>query len=200
MTFDEGQTAVLTARFREALLFAAQLHARQFRKGRPVPYIAHLMAVCSLVLEYGGNEDQAIAALLHDAVEDQGGAAARKRILDLFGERVAGIVDGCSDSDQTPKPPWQQRKEAYLAHLREAGEETRLVSLADKVHNARSILADYRQMGERVWARFRGGKEGTLWYYHELVAIFREVGPHPLSAELVRAVEELDELVANERK
>jgi len=129
MTFDEGQSTVLTARFREALLFAAQLHANQVRKGRPVPSIAHLMAVCSLVLENGGNEDQAIAALLHDAVEDQGGAAARKRILDLFGETVARIVDGCTDTDQTPKPPWRQRKEAYLAHLREEREDVRLVSL-----------------------------------------------------------------------
>lgn len=189
-------TTQLTARFREALIFAAQLHASQVRKGRPIPYIAHLLSVCSLVLENGGTEDQAIAALLHDAVEDQGGPAARARILALFGENVARIVDACSDTDETPKPPWRARKEAYLARIREEDDEIRLVSLADKVHNARAILADYREIGEQVWSRFKGGKEGSLWYYHELAAIFARTGPHPLSAELTRVVAELDDLIS----
>ena len=194
-TSDHPYPVVLSARFREALAFAAQLHASQYRKGRPIPYISHLMAVCSLVLEQGGSEDQAIAALLHDAIEDQGGPVARRRIRELFGDEVVRLVDGCTDSDETPKPPWRQRKDAYLERLRSEEDDIRLISLADKIHNARSILWDYRQVGEEVWSRFKGGKKGTLWYYHELVKIFNEIGPFPLATELARVVRELDELV-----
>lgn len=192
-----GDRIILTWRFREALLFAAVLHAGQVRKGRPVPYISHLLGVTSLVLEHGGDEDQAIAALLHDAVEDQGGKPTRERIRETFGERVVSIVDGCTDADELPKPPWQARKAAYLARLRSEPEEVRLVSLADKVYNARSILFDYRQVGDQLWQRFKGGKEGTLWYYHSLVEIFHETGPQPLAQELERVVADLDALVAN---
>lgn len=171
---NSAASTVLTARFREALLFAAQLHAAQTRKGSGVPYIAHLLGVTSIVLEHGGSEDQAIAALLHDAVEDQGGAAMRARIHDLFGGQVAEIVDACSDSDSFPKPPWRERKEAYLRRLRDESEAASLVSLADKLHNARSIVADVHRQGESVWARFTGGKKGTLWYYNALVEVFRQ--------------------------
>ncbi len=183
-------------RFQEALLYATHLHTGQVRKGTPVPYIAHLLAVAAIVLEHGGNEDEAIAALLHDAVEDQGGAATREDIRRRFGETVVQIVDGCTDAETIPKPPWRPRKEAYLAHLREASPSVRLVSAADKLHNARAILADYRAVGDALWQRFSGGKEGTLWYYRSLVETLREAGTTPLVEELARVVAELERVVS----
>jgi GTP pyrophosphokinase len=186
----------LSARFEDALVFAARLHAMQVRKGTAVPYVAHLLAVAGLVLEHGGDEDTAIAALLHDAVEDQGGAATREAIRARFGDRVAGIVDGCTDTDVTPKPPWRARKEAYLDHLPTTSDEVRLVSAADKLHNARTILADYRLRGEPVWQRFNGGRAGTLWYYRALVTAFRAVENTPLVEELDRTVTELERLAS----
>lgn len=186
---------MLSSRFQDALQFAAELHNGQVRKGKPIPYVSHLLGVCSLVLEHGGSEDQAIAALLHDAVEDQGGQPTLERIRQKFGEEVARIVDGCTDADTLPKPPWRPRKEAYLRHLREAGPEVRLVSLADKVHNARTILLDYRELGPELWKRFQGRRDGTLWYYQELSKIFNELGPQPLAGELARIVDELEKLV-----
>lgn len=186
---------LLTERFEEALVLAAQFHARQLRKGTTIPYISHLLAVTSLVLEHGGNEDEAIAALLHDAVEDQGGVNARAKIRRLFGENVAAIVDGCSDTDQMPKPPWHERKERYIAHLRTASPSVRLVSAADKLHNVRSILADYRIIGEALWSRFNGGKAGTLWYYRSVMDVLRETGPSSLVDELDRTLTELERLV-----
>jgi (p)ppGpp synthase/HD superfamily hydrolase len=185
----------LTPRFEEALIYANQLHSRQVRKGSGVPYVAHLLGVCALVMEFGGDEDQAIAALLHDAIEDQGGDATRQEIRKRFGERVTAIVDGCSDTDQTPKPAWKKRKEAYLAHLQKAPTMVRLVSAADKVHNVRSLTADYRQKGDLLWSRFQGGREGSLWYYRELVQIFWEIGPEGIARELAQAVEELESLM-----
>jgi (p)ppGpp synthase/HD superfamily hydrolase len=182
---------VLSSRFEDALGYAARLHAEQVRKGTGVPYIAHLLAVTALALEYGADEETAIAALLHDAVEDQGGAATLEAIRQRFGARVAEIVDGCSDTDVTPKPPWRARKEAYIAHVRVAPPDVRLVSAADKLHNARSILADYRVLGDALWDRFTGGKAGTLWYYRALVDAFRAAGPSPLVEELARVVDEL---------
>jgi GTP pyrophosphokinase len=188
----------LSPRFEEALAFAAELHRQQVRKGTGVPYLAHLMAVARLALEYGATEDEAIAAVLHDAVEDQGGAATRDAIRQRFGPAVAEIVAGCTDTDQTPKPPWRARKEAYLAHLASASASVRLVSLCDKVHNARSILADYRAVGEALWPRFSGGKKGTLWYYRALVEAFRAHGHTPLLAELERVVGEVERLAAED--
>jgi len=186
---------ILSTRFTDALTFATQLHAHQTRKGSEVPYVAHLLAVASLVLEYGANEDEAIAALLHDAIEDQGGAATREEIRRRFGDTVTEIVDGCTDSDATPKPPWYPRKEAYIAHIPTASASVRLVSAADKLHNARSILNDYRLLGDTVWERFKGGKNGTLWYYRSLVEAFRTTGATPLIEELERVVGELEYLV-----
>ncbi|HUS16948.1 MAG TPA: HD domain-containing protein [Chloroflexia bacterium] len=186
----------LTARFEDALLTASRLHATQIRKGSGVPYIAHLLAVSALVLENGGDEDTAIAALLHDAVEDQGGTATREAIRAQFGERVAAIVDGCTDADVLPKPPWRARKEAYIAHLATAPRAVRLVSSADKLHNARSILADYRVLGDTLWERFTGGKAGTLWYYRALTTAYQAVEGTPLVAELDRVVSELEQLTA----
>lgn len=179
-------------RFEDALVWASRLHGDQVRKGTRIPYVAHLLAVASLVLEHGGDEDQAIAALLHDAVEDQGGPQTREEIRRRFGEAVAAIVDGCTDTDETPKPPWRARKEAYLAHLGAASPSVRLVSAADKLHNARSVLADYRARGEEVWGRFQGGRDGTLWYYRALAGAFREAGTNPLVEELGRVVDELE--------
>src|SRR5581483_7108340 len=133
-----------------------------------IPYIAHLMGVASLVLEAGGDEDMAIAAFLHDVVEDCGGAAMLKEVRRRFGKRVAHIVDGCTDAYETPKPPWKERKVSYIDRLKREDSDTRLVSAADKLNNIRSILSDYRALGESVWTRFNGGREGTLWYYRTL--------------------------------
>ncbi len=186
----------LSERFTEALTFATQLHANQIRKGSGVPYIAHLLGVASIALEYGASEEEAIAALLHDAIEDQGGAATREEIRRRFGDKITEIVDGCTDADTIPKPPWQQRKEAYIAHIPTASASVRLVSAADKLHNAQSILKDYRLLGEDLWQRFHGGKEGTLWYYRALVDAFRANGSSPIVDELDRVVSELENLVA----
>ncbi len=149
-------TIIPSTRFDGAFAYASRLHARQKRKGTKIPYVAHLLAVTAIVLEYGGGEDEAIAALLHDAVEDQGGPATRTEILGRFGKRVVAIVDGCTDTDTEPKPPWRQRKEAYVAHVGDASPSVRLVSAADKLHNARSILADYRLLGEALWESLPG--------------------------------------------
>jgi len=184
----------LTPRFEEALNLATRLHANQTRKGTQTPYIAHLLSVSALVLEAGADEDTAIAALLHDAVEDQGGLETLAEIRNRFGERVARIVDECSDAYNIPKPPWRERKEAYIAHLAEVSPEARLVSLADKLHNARSILRDLRQIGNRVWEKFNGGKEGTLWYYRALVETLRPLEDNFLMDELERVTKQIEAL------
>jgi GTP pyrophosphokinase len=191
---------MLSERFADALTFATRLHASQIRKGSGVPYVAHLLGVASIVLEHGANEDEAIAALLHDAIEDQGGAATREEIRHRFGDTVTEIVDGCTDSDTTPKPPWRQRKEAYISHIPKASASVLLVSAADKLYNARSILNDYRLLEDAVWQRFQGGKEGTLWYYRAIVDAFRCTGSTPLVEELERVVSELESLVASSTK
>jgi (p)ppGpp synthase/HD superfamily hydrolase len=184
----------LGPRFEEALLFATRQHAGQTRKKTDIPYIAHLLSVTSLVLEAGGDEDQAIAALLHDVVEDCGGAPMLAEVHQRFGPRVAHIVEGCTDTDQTPKPPWRTRKADYLRHLRHADEDVRLVAAADKLHNARAILGDFRHMGDSVWERFAGQRDGTLWYYRALVEIFRERPANSITRELERTVTELEQL------
>ncbi len=186
---------MLSDKFTEALVYATQLHATQIRKGSGIPYIAHLLGVASIALEYGANESEVIAALLHDAIEDQGGAKIRDEIQQRFGETVAQIVEGCTDTDITPKPPWRDRKEAYIAHIPKASTSVRLVSAADKLYNAQSILKDYRQMGDEIWQRFTGKKEGTLWYYRSLVNAFRQVDATPLIEELDRVVSQLEQLV-----
>jgi GTP pyrophosphokinase len=190
----------LTDRFRQALDYAFELHASQVRKGTGVPYVSHLLGVAGLVLEDNGDEDEAIAALLHDAVEDQGGAPTLEAIRARFGERVAEIVSGCSDTDQFPKPPWEERKRAYLAHLRHAGPSVLKVSLADKVHNARDMLIAYDTYGPELWTRFRGGRSGTLWYLRQLVCVFRERRPSPFVDELDRVVSALESLAAREEQ
>jgi GTP pyrophosphokinase len=185
----------LTPRFESALQYACLLHNGQMRKGTTIPYISHLLAVAGLTLEYGADEDEAIAALLHDAVEDAGGKARLADLRVRFGERVAEIVADCTDADTSPKPPWRGRKESYIAHLAEASPSARLVSCCDKLHNVRSIIADLRTLGPRVWEKFAGGKDGTLWYYDALLAEFRRLGTFtPLVDELDRAMKEMREL------
>jgi len=191
-----NEDRILTDRFEDALVFAFRLHIDQKRKSSNVPYIAHLLSVTAIVLENGGDENEAIAALLHDAVEDQGGQMVLKDIQTRYGEDVAEIVLSCSDTDTFPKPPWRDRKEYYLAHLNNASDSARLVSLADKIHNLRDILRTYRIEGENTWKRFRGGKDGTLWYYHSLVNIFEKSGTDFLTNELRRVYDELINLVA----
>lgn len=191
---------MLSDRFTEALQYATELHATQVRKGSGIPYIAHLLGVTSLALEYGATEAEAIAALLHDAVEDQGGAATREVIRQRFGDTVTAIVDGCTDAETIPKPPWRERKQQFLDSLPAASASVRLVAACDKLHNARAILQDYRRLGDSVWERFKGGKEGTLWYYRSLVRVFRQIEStpvlEPVIDELARTVQELERLVA----
>jgi len=180
----------VTQRFQDALTYAVQLHADQLRKGTTIPYVAHLLSVAAIVMEHGATEDEAIAALLHDAIEDQGGDAARQEIRRRFGDSVVAIVDGCTDAEVVPKPPWRQRKEKYIAHLKDAPASVLLVSAADKLHNARAVLGDYRVVGEEIWSRFKGGKDGTLWYYRAMLNALLE---HPLANR--RLVEELGRVV-----
>ncbi len=178
----------LNDRFEEALVYAARLHRRQRRKGNDVPYVSHLMAVTALTLEHGGDEEQAIAALLHDAAEDQGGQAELERIEARFGAGVAAIVADCSDSLEEPKPAWRPRKEAYVAGLAHKPERSLLVSLADKTHNAECIRDDYRQLGDAVWDRFGGGGAGVRWYYQALADSFDRHRPSALAERLGAAV------------
>lgn len=185
---------VLSSRFEGALILATRLHTNQVRKSTRIPYVAHLLAVTALVLEDGGDEDQAIAALLHDAVEDQGGIEILDDIGRRFGERVARIVEGCSDSFESPKPPWRERKENYLRHLREADIDILRVSLADKLHNACSILRDLQQHGDVIWERFKGGEDGTIWYYRSLVDVFCNNDFSPMVGELQRVINKIEGL------
>ena len=187
---------MLTDRFDAALAYASRIHREQRRKGTAVPYVSHLLAVASLTLEHGGNEDQAIAALLHDAAEDQGGQARLDDISLNFGPAVAKIVGDCTDSWTEPKPPWRERKETYLAEIPRKSADSLLVSLADKTHNARAIVADLRVHGEALWGRFTGGRDGTLWYYAELAKIFGAHCPGPLAEELRRQTEEMRSFVS----
>ena len=182
----------LGPRLQRAFRYAAEKHAGQTRKQSAVPYISHLMAVASLVLEAGGDEDMAIAALLHDVVEDCGGMPRLREVRKQFGSRVAKMVEGCTDSFGEPKPEWVERKKDYLREVKHAGAETRLVSASDKLHNVRTILADYRQHGEAIWTRFAGKKEGTLWYYRALSDEYRRRSPNRNTRELEIAVAELE--------
>jgi (p)ppGpp synthase/HD superfamily hydrolase len=185
----------LGPRLQRAFRYAAAKHAGQTRKKTAVPYLSHLMAVASLVLEAGGDEDMAIAALLHDVVEDCGGVPRLREVRRQFGPRVAKIVEGCTDAYVVPKPEWLERKKNYLREVKHADAETRLVSAADKLHNVRTILADYRQDGESVWKRFSGKKEGTLWYYRALSDEYRRRNANRITRELEIAVAELERAV-----
>jgi (p)ppGpp synthase/HD superfamily hydrolase len=197
---NETERAEFHPQFESALSFATRLHARQVRKETDIPYISHLIAVAGLVLENGGDRDQAIAALLHDAIEDcpkhyPGGVTGlRANIKAEFGDTVLSIVEGCTDAETIPKPPYRERKERYIAHLEHVAPEVLLVSCADKLHNARAIVADLRVMGESLFARFNGGREGTLWYYETLAQVFSRRGPKSLAEELRRTVDSMQAL------
>ncbi len=181
-----------TEKFEDALVYAARLHRDQTRKGTGVPYVTHLLAVAAIVGENGGTEDEVIAALLHDAPEDAGGEAQLAEIRARFGDAVADIVAGCTDTYEDPKPPWRERKEEYLAHLSEAPAPVRLVAAADKLHNARSILADHRVHGDELWTRFNapGGAVDVHWYYDALTTAF-EARRDALGAPAGPALDEL---------
>ncbi|GLH75556.1 hypothetical protein SSBR45G_04640 [Bradyrhizobium sp. SSBR45G] len=178
----------LSQLYDDALVYAAQLHRDQLRKGSAIPYIAHLLSVSSRVLTAGGTEVQAIAGLLHDAAEDQGGQPTLDEIRRRFGDQVAEIVADCTDAWDDPKPAWRPRKEAYLAKLPDKPASSLLVSLADKVDPAEAIAKDYHDVGEAVWSRFSGGRAGTIWYYRTLSGIFDEALPGSLARQLARTV------------
>jgi len=196
-----GEPPALTERFLAAVALAQQVHGGVRRSGTEIPYLAHLLVVTGLVVEDGGDEDQAIAAMLHDAVEDGGGRVLLERINRSFGPRVAAIVEGCSDSvDVDPAEAWIDRKRRYLAHLNGVRDDGILrVALADKVHNARSIVRDYREEGHALWERFtqKTARE-QLWYYGGLLSFFQARRPGPLTEDLLRAVSELAWLVARD--
>lgn len=190
---------VFSPRFAEALRGAADLHARQFRKGTAIPYVAHLLGVASIALHHGADEDEAIAALLHDAIEDApkapGANWVRQWLRFRFGKRVLDIVEGCTDADVTPKPPWRKRKEAYVAHVPKASGSVILVSASDKLHNASAILADYREVKEKLWRRFNpdAGKAGVIGYYRGLVEAYESTKHHPgLVRELDAVVTQIE--------
>jgi (p)ppGpp synthase/HD superfamily hydrolase len=192
---DSYDAAVLTGSFQDALVYAAQVHEGHARKGgAQIPYLAHLMSVAALVLENGGDEEQAIAALLHDAIEDQGDRTSAAELRDRFGERVARIVEACSDTDQRPKPPWLGRKQAYIDRMQDEPDEVLLVVLADKVHNARSTVGDLRAHGSATWRKFGGTVEQQLWYYRSLSELFSRRLPGPLADELTALVGEIERL------
>ena len=185
----------LSPRFDEALVLASTLHRRQARKASGVPYVAHLLGVASLVLEDGGSEDMAIAALLHDAAEDQGGEKVLAQISESFGPEVARWVRQASDSFERPKPEWELRKQHHMAEIPSADREARLIMLADKVHNARSILADHARVGSEIWDRFSVPRERTVWYYEALLEVFeRGLSPvlYDMLSDCVRRMKELN--------
>jgi GTP pyrophosphokinase len=179
---------MLGERFEAAVRYAMSAHGDQLRKGSGTPYLSHLLAVASLVLDDGGEEDDAIAALLHDVVEDQGGRSRLDDVRSHFGDKVARIVEACTDSWTLPKEPWTDRKRRYVEHARQLAPDELRVSAADKVHNAWSILRDLRTIGDRTWQRFRAKPDDVMWYYQSLVRSFREAGGGPLVEELARIV------------
>lgn len=191
-----ASTAPLGPRFYDAVAYVGALHGRQLRKGTSIPYVSHLLAVAAIVLEHGGDEAQAVAAILHDAVEDQprDGKTAQE-IRDRYGARILQLVLGLSDATTHPKPPWRERKERYVAHIRTGSPDELLISAADKLHNVRSICADLRRIGDDVWDRFHASKDDVLWYYNALIPAYRAAGFRTFIVdELERAVREMERL------
>jgi len=184
---------ILSEKYKQALAFAFDLHRTQERKGSGTPYVAHILGVSSMAMENGATEDEAIAALLHDAAEDQGGLSVLREIEQRFGSAVAEVVRECTDAVESPKPPWKERKIRYLEHLKSASTSTRLVASCDKLYNLRAIVSDYRTVGESVWNRFAGGKEGVLWYYRELGKALDM--PKSLGTEFSDSLSELESLI-----
>jgi len=190
----------LSARFRKALLYASRLHGGKLRKKTRIPDLGHVLGVTALALEYGANEVEAIGALLHDAAEDAGGGRRLEDIERRFGRVVARIVEGCTDTLEKPKPPWLERKKAYVAHVRGSSQSTKLVSAADKLQNVRSLLRNYREEGEKLWRRYAQGKEAALWYYRSLVRAFTGRRIKSLVRDLDCAVTALERLANKGRQ
>ncbi len=202
----ETEQLHLTGRFTSAVDYARQIHIER-RKGTDIPYMAHLLGVASLVMGEAGHagfpvtEEMVIAALLHDAVEDQGGLARLKDIEHNFGSNVARMVEGLSDSlteDPCNKQPWLERKQAYIQKLREEPGDVQLISVADKLYNARTILEDYREIGPQVWERFKRGRNDQLRYFDELLKAYKSSGASRIVDELERVVNELRQVSAEE--
>jgi (p)ppGpp synthase/HD superfamily hydrolase len=190
----------LTPKFVKAMQYAAEKHATQTRKGSDIPYVGHLLSVAGFVIDADGSETQAIAALLHDAAEDQGGEETLAEIRDKFGDEVASIVSECSDTFETPKPPWRERKENYIRHLREASDGAILVSLADKLHNGRAILRDYRDVGDQLWTRFNvKDPQQHLWYYRSLLGVYARRIDNWMVDELREVIDALECGLRNRR-
>ncbi len=191
-----AQTRVeLTERFEQALIYAHRLHANQVRKMSGVPYIAHLLSVTALVLEDGGGEDEAIAALLHDAIEDQGGLPTRATIYEQFGNQVGAIVDGCTEWSTPPRPPWKERKLRYLENLQQASTEVLRVSLADKLHNLRSLLLDWQRYGDQIWVEFNSSPAEKLWFYQVLSQVYAKLDGSRMLEEFNQGVAKLQQRV-----
>lgn len=193
------QPAVLGPRFAQALAEAHRLHGNQYRRVIAIPHVSHLLAVTALVLEYGGNEDQAIAALLHDAITDAAGkeggvSALHSHLTTLFGERVTGLIEHYTDADAAPKPTWRERKEAHLRRLKEAPSEALLIVAAEKLHDLRTLVSDLSRFGVEVWPRLRGGREGTLWYLHSSTLIARRRLGGAIATALHEALDALHEI------
>jgi (p)ppGpp synthase/HD superfamily hydrolase len=186
----------LSTRFDQALETASRLHREQVRKGTTIPYVSHVIGTCSIALEYGANEDQAIAALLHDVIEDIESVDDARAEVAVFGPEVLRIVEACSDTDLRPKPSWPERKQSYVARIPDEDAAVLLVSASDKLHNARAILRDVRTEGDALWTRFKAGRDGQLWYYRGLVTAFRSNPAHhrELVDELDRTVREIERL------
>lgn len=191
---------MLSDDFIDALAFAADVHRTQTRKGGDIPYLGHLLSVAGLVIEAGGSEAQAAAALLHDAAEDQGGVEMLSRIEAAFGPEVAGIVSECSDTFETPKPPWRLRKQTYVEHLGSASDGALLVSMADKLDNARAMLRDLRSVGPVLWQRFSVSDPSEhMWYYRSLLAVYESRSSSWLVDELRRVLDDMDQLISASR-
>ncbi|MDZ8258497.1 HD domain-containing protein [Nostoc sp. ChiQUE01b] len=180
----------LTTRFEEALVYATQLHAQQVRRISGVPYVSHLLSVTALVIEDGGSEDEAIAALLHDAIEDQGGRITGEIIRQKFGDKVADIVESCTESDVVPQPSWKERKQKYLENISQGSPEVLRVALADKVHNARSNLIEWDLYGDKAWNKEQ--RQRTLWFYRSVIAVAQTLTDSRLVEELRRIVKQLE--------
>lgn len=185
------QNPLLSERFEEALGFAAKLHVRQIRKGSGIPYISHLLSVAALVMEDHGSEDEVIAALLHDAVEDQGGFETREKILQKFGPEVCALVDAVTDSEGSPKPPWQERKERLLRQMENASEGAMRICTADKLHNVRTLVADVKRRGDEAWEPFQKDRDENVWFFTAFVETIKKRFSSPMLDELQSLIEQL---------
>ncbi len=187
------------SRFGQALAYADLAHAGQMRKGTSVPYVAHLLGVAALALEHGASEDEAIAALLHDTVEDCGGLERLRDVRERFGPNVADIVMGCTDATEIPKPPWRERKQNYVHDLQAASPSVLLVVACDKLHNVRSLVLALQHQGEDAWKIFTGGKNGTLWYYRAVYNVLARSGVgSTLLSDLKSSIEEAHQLAGSD--